>query len=1054
MALALDTHMDINRCPQTPAQWATLLDSIRCQTSDTQLLLPQLRSATQSLSLDLYCSDPLLLDIWLEYLMLLRVSRSDDGAVATAFKLLKAAKVGVAAPKLHLAWADFEASIGNVDKAKSILVAAIAAGLQPANDLRTALSKLVSSERYCNKENDYTNGGPTPNAKPSAIVYADPAPGKTPTFTTSTIQVNPQSRAPFDHHSVQSRFQPVSILQDLPPLCRRPLQEKPIQVLNIDCPDDPTPFPKMVSRLQNDTPAKLAISEKFIKPQSAFLASDVDEQSKYPETLTSRTESSTTTRKSCPVSEEPAILTYRPQITPASKQVKHLGLPGDLPLQTPTVRFVTPLQSLLPNNSRESQSSSLPSVAEQKDTFSYMPQRISDSLSRLTLKRTNLGPPARVAKNSAIIQKDGLVEDTVRNEDSLTDRQFDSIERLRSAYRQDNTINSGPNTAEKSDIVSKIAPPNDVGYVKSSVERSNIIEREPPEKSISPLYDDAACDEDIEMDLSTTMIPSEIRLATRGIHNTSEFVVPSKGTLPHSSGHELYSKGQESFITTQSEFDLSSRSTAAVNSNKKLRDLPSPGLDTNSMHRSGDVSLPILSTPPMLNQLAQSQLTSCVDSSQYSTSPIISSVSVTDHSPNTPLSNASSSTGSLDESFTNPKTYYPVAAAHIVHQVDQQLSSSLASLPTHSQSQKPLSNFSHRPPSHYTEYSVPLQSDSVTPNPFGHSRSKDNFVVNGVSYKRMELVGRGASSKVFKVLCERDTGQSVFALKKVKLRGQDPSVVDGYINEISLLKKLSRHERIIRLVDAEINMRDGTMLMVLEYGEIDLAHILKKSEDVPLSINLIRSYWEQMLQAVQAIHDQNIIHSDLKPANFLMVEGCLKLIDFGIAKTIPNDTTNIQRDHQTGTANYMAPEAIVFVENNGVRESYVKLGRSSDVWSLGCILYQFVYGSPPFGQMTLVQKLSAIVDPRHQIVYPATEDQMAPLIIQGCLQRDPKHRMTIQELMDHEFLHPDTSKISSHLVRIILERAANMGLNKDNIDLVLRDVMQTISSPKNNLRRN
>lgn len=66
-----------------------------------------------------------------------------------------------------------------------------------------------------------------------------------------------------------------------------------------------------------------------------------------------------------------------------------------------------------------------------------------------------------------------------------------------------------------------------------------------------------------------------------------------------------------------------------------------------------------------------------------------------------------------------------------------------------------------------------------------------------------------------------------------------------------------------------------------------------------------------MLQAVHAIHEERIIHSDLKPANFLFVRGALKLIDFGIAKTIQNDTTNIHRDQQVGTINYMSPEAII-----------------------------------------------------------------------------------------------------------------------------------------------
>jgi len=84
----------------------------------------------------------------------------------------------------------------------------------------------------------------------------------------------------------------------------------------------------------------------------------------------------------------------------------------------------------------------------------------------------------------------------------------------------------------------------------------------------------------------------------------------------------------------------------------------------------------------------------------------------------------------------------------------------------------------------------------------------------------------------------------------------------------------------------------------MECGEIDFAHILAKHQGVPLGLNFIRVYWEQMLRAVQAIHEEKIVHSDLKPANFLLVQGQLKLIDFGIAKRMGDDTTNIHRDQQ------------------------------------------------------------------------------------------------------------------------------------------------------------
>lgn len=84
----------------------------------------------------------------------------------------------------------------------------------------------------------------------------------------------------------------------------------------------------------------------------------------------------------------------------------------------------------------------------------------------------------------------------------------------------------------------------------------------------------------------------------------------------------------------------------------------------------------------------------------------------------------------------------------------------------------------------------------------------------------------------------------------------------------------------------------------MECGEIDFAHILAKHQGTPLGLNFIRVYWEQMLRAVQAIHEEKIVHSDLKPANFLLVQGQLKLIDFGIAKRMGDDTTNIHRDQQ------------------------------------------------------------------------------------------------------------------------------------------------------------
>ncbi|PVU89393.1 hypothetical protein BB559_005117 [Furculomyces boomerangus] len=315
--------------------------------------------------------------------------------------------------------------------------------------------------------------------------------------------------------------------------------------------------------------------------------------------------------------------------------------------------------------------------------------------------------------------------------------------------------------------------------------------------------------------------------------------------------------------------------------------------------------------------------------------------------------------------------------------------------------------------------------------------------INGRDYTKICLSGRGGSSKVYKVLGGKN---ELFAIKRVSLAKTEPSVVQGYMDECKLLRELHGNPFIIQLYDSEIQRDKKIFLMVMELGEIDLAGLLKNHGSKPLSMNFIRLYWEQMLNAVQAIHDAKIVHSDLKPANFLLVKGNLKLIDFGIAKAIGNDTTNIHRDQQIGTVNYMSPEALQDT-SAGSGKRLMKLGRSSDVWSLGCILYQLCYGLTPFAKLSMFQRLVAIPNNDHKIDYPkyragmlqvtssetdpnspdyvptarssnggdmvvdesmADDREVAPLdlisVIGSCLNRDPKKRPTIPEMLCHSFL--------------------------------------------------
>ncbi|KAJ1964282.1 Dual-specificity kinase, spindle pole body (SPB) duplication and spindle checkpoint function [Dipsacomyces acuminosporus] len=308
---------------------------------------------------------------------------------------------------------------------------------------------------------------------------------------------------------------------------------------------------------------------------------------------------------------------------------------------------------------------------------------------------------------------------------------------------------------------------------------------------------------------------------------------------------------------------------------------------------------------------------------------------------------------------------------------------------------------------------------------------KRTIVVNNRVYQKISITGRGGSSKVYKAMSAK---HEIFAIKRVSFSRADPQAIEGYVNEILLLRKFEGNPHIIQLFDAEINKERGLLHMVMEFGETDLASVLKRHGDRPLSMNTIRVYWEQMLRAVQTIHEERVVHADLKPANYLLVKGSLKLIDFGIAKAIGNDTTNIHRENQIGTVNYMSPEAIKETNaENGKR--LMKLGRASDIWSLGIILYQMCYGRTPFAQLALFKKLASIPDPTFQIPYPrymagclqigtdndpnadaspampdGSEKATVPpdllRVMKVCLQRDPAKRMTIPDLLVDPLLCP------------------------------------------------
>ncbi|KAM4581591.1 dual specificity protein kinase Ttk [Odontesthes bonariensis] len=312
-----------------------------------------------------------------------------------------------------------------------------------------------------------------------------------------------------------------------------------------------------------------------------------------------------------------------------------------------------------------------------------------------------------------------------------------------------------------------------------------------------------------------------------------------------------------------------------------------------------------------------------------------------------------------------------------------------------------------------------------TPQASFSTLSNESITIKGKQFFILKMIGRGGSSKVYQVL---DHKKQLFAVKFVNLEEADAETIESYKNEIEHLNHLQQYsDQIIKLYEFEIT--NSYIYMLMECGNLDLNTWLRNRKTVnPLERKF---YWKNMLEAVHTIHKHGIVHSDLKPANFVIVNATLKLIDFGIANRIQPDVTSIMKDSQVGTLNYMPPEAIKDTSSQpGKARS--KISPKGDVWSLGCILYCMTYGKTPFQSITnQIAKLHAIIDPSHKIDFPDISEKDLQDVLKRCLVRNPRERISIAELLEHPYLQlkpqasPEPEPASNgDLKRILTDLAA------------------------------
>ena len=272
--------------------------------------------------------------------------------------------------------------------------------------------------------------------------------------------------------------------------------------------------------------------------------------------------------------------------------------------------------------------------------------------------------------------------------------------------------------------------------------------------------------------------------------------------------------------------------------------------------------------------------------------------------------------------------------------------------------------------------SRPPKKDESTPKAQDVTELKD--------YQLGDCLGKGAFGSVFRAL-NMGTGETV-AVKQIKLADLPKSELRVITLEIDLLKNLD-HPNIVKyrgfVKSAE------SLNIILEYCENGSLHSISKNFG-KFPENLVGLYMSQVLHGLLYLHEQGVIHRDIKGANILTTkQGLVKLADFGVATR----TTTLHESSVVGTPYWMAPEVI---ELSGATTA-------SDIWSLGCTVIELLDGKPPYHKLQPMHALFRIVNDDH----PPLPEGASPIVrdfLMQCFQKDPNLRVSARKLLKHPWI--------------------------------------------------
>ena len=272
-------------------------------------------------------------------------------------------------------------------------------------------------------------------------------------------------------------------------------------------------------------------------------------------------------------------------------------------------------------------------------------------------------------------------------------------------------------------------------------------------------------------------------------------------------------------------------------------------------------------------------------------------------------------------------------------------------------------------------------------------------------------LGSGSFGRVF--LVSHNETKKLYALKVIDKRKLLISYgkLDIIYNEINIHSKLD-HENIIKLYN--VHEDNENINIIMEYAPNGNLYELITKEKNGFSEYKAFEYFIQVVNAVYYLHNNNIIHRDIKPENILIGDdNKIKLCDFGWAKEL----TLENRSTFCGTIEYMAPE---IVEN----ENY---DYGVDIWSLGILLYELLYGHSPFKANNTKNVILNIKS--HELTYDDNNKNVSKSckdLIKKLLNNNPQKRYKIRDILEHPFIKKHSEKYLS-----TFKKKSNSALNEE-----------------------